>query len=96
MNPGQIQPSGNIQDNDGSIAERSNQLVSEASHAVKDATHKVKEKMSTQYHQVKDYLSSTDLETSLHDAKVFAGKHPIATAIFGLGLGVFVGKMMKR
>lgn len=96
MNPGQTQPSDNILDNDSNLAERSNQLVNEASHAVKDATHKVKEKMTTQYNQVKDYISSTDLETSLHDAKLFAGKHPIATAFMGLGLGVFLGKLMRR
>lgn len=96
MSPGQIQPSSSadVKNTAQSIVDKTSEAAGQAGEIVRNAAGEIAGKVNAQVARARTYLQESDLPSSMSEVKVLASRHPVATAVFGIGVGVILGKLL--
>lgn len=87
-----VNKSGSEPSNHSTLAEQKENLEK----AVSSSIQQVSDKLSDQYSQVHDYIQNADLQSTLRDVGSMIRRHPVTSAAIGIGLGMLVGRMLRR
>ncbi len=74
------------------VREGVDSYLAKAEETFENATQQV----TTQYERAKDYVKETDFRAMFADVKGVVVKHPVISAVTGIGIGYIIGKLLTR
>jgi len=78
----------------GKVKENVQEVVHQGVEKGKEALHQGMEKGKEALHQGKDYVQNHSMSEMANDLKELIGRHPVYSAVIGVGVGFLVGRLL--